>query len=292
VRPLALPPVAKWLEKAQLAAQQGDFKKALNVVRDGMWQWDAHAADLRKAQVLAADLAEKTDGRLEKRARGTAEALSNRAQQREREEHDLAHRNRLARIESNVTIFLLMKTDDEGDPDERVNAEAFALIAEHIKAWRSALHGCYMAGYAPVERFGRVAMSDAEQVRVQGLMKETANTIALDHAHVVENISSLRTGVPGCLGYAATTDDVRFRELLAALQRHSGTTLELPSELAMSTSLLDAMEAAAPPPDKRDLFKLVAGAAFYVGVGAGLQDVIEASGPAPPRTLCSRPASR
>jgi hypothetical protein len=51
----------------------------------------------------------------------------------------------------------------------------------------------------------------------------------------------------------------------------------MPNDLAMSTSVLDGMEAAEPPADERDLFKFVAGGAFYVGVGAALQDVVDRS---------------
>jgi hypothetical protein len=117
-------------------------------------------------------------------------------------------------------------------------------------------------------------MSGVEQVRVAALVRETVNEVVLEHAALVEDIGGLRRAVPGCLGFAIVRDDVRVRELISVLQRHSGTTVELPSEAAMTTAFLDAMEAADTVPEERELFKFIASAAFYVGAGAGLQDVV------------------
>jgi hypothetical protein len=111
----------------------------------------------------------------------------------------------------------------------------------------------------------------AELVRLQNLLAEIANTVALDHADAIGDVRDLRDAVPGCLGYAVAHEDPRMRELVGSIQRRAGAALQLPTDTAMSSAVLDAMEAANPPPDERDFFKFLAGAALFSGIGAAAE---------------------
>jgi hypothetical protein len=131
-----------------------------------------------------------------------------------------------------------------------------------------------MAGYTPVAALGRVPMSEVESVRVGRLLRETVNEVVLDHAALVDDIADLRDAVAGCLGFSIARDDVRARELISTLQRHSGREVELPSDAAMTSVFLDAMQAARVPAEERTFFRFIGSCTFYSGAGAGIEDVV------------------
>ena len=270
----------KWLEHARALANEGSYREALKLLKRGAFGLNSsEAATSRDAQALANRIAENTDGRLEASARRIAESHARRAEDLERDEGLSDYDLRLRRIEANVTVFLLLVAHDADDGTVPFDSDSFTPVTTRITQWRSSLHPCYLAGHTPVNDLGRIHVDEPEQVRIDQLMRETVNEIVLEHAAAVDDVGALREAVPACLGYAIVNDDIRARELVSTLQRRSGTTVELPPEVAMSTAILDAMQAAGPPAAERELFKFVAGAAFHVGVGAGLQDVIDRSTP-------------
>jgi hypothetical protein len=139
------------------------------------------------------------------------------------------------------------------------------------------LLACHLAGLDPVAVIGKVHLSDVEKVRLLRLLEETVNDVVLEHAAVISDLATFRAAAPACLGFSVVHDDVRARELVGAIQRHSGKTVDLPTDAAMTSTILDAMVAADVPPEEREFFKFIATASFYAGAGAGLEDVVRMS---------------
>jgi hypothetical protein len=269
--------VPEWTNEARALFDRGDLKKALRVLERDYWKLEGRSVpQMMEGKLLADRIAGQADGRLKRRAASLADSFETRANYIERQQRSDEHFARLDRLKANVTVFVALSIADDHESTGPTAAE-FEPIEQRIVSWSRALDSCYSAGYGPVDALGKVALSPPEQIRIEQLMRETINDVCLQHSSAVEDIGELRRSIPACLGYATANDDIRAQELVSALQRHSGKSVELPSEVAMSTSLLDAMELSGAGPEERDLFKFVAGGAFYVGVGAGLEDVIHAS---------------
>jgi hypothetical protein len=265
------------LEEARRFLLAGELKKAFRSVENLLWS-GGHVLSspvIENARGLAQEIAEQSSGRLQRRAQQLDAVLKERSDRLEYTAKQTAYQARLRRLELNTVAFaVLTSSDPEEESAAALGRLSFEVLTPKVRDWSPSLDACYLAGYKPVATLGRVSIREVEVVRTSQLLRETVNEVVLEHAAFVENISDLRQAVPGCVGFAMVRDDLRVRELISMLQRHSGTTVELPSDAAMTTAFLDAMEAASTAPEERDLFKFIASAAFYVGAGAGFEDVV------------------
>jgi hypothetical protein len=265
-----------WLEQATTCAASGSLPRAIKYLERG--RWSSHWSQLdhcEAAIALAAEIASRADGRTLRKAKALQEELQQNARYLRRQ-RDAARREALMmRALRNLKMFTSLAISGDAELADGMARQRLTVILGRLERWREPLLPAFGSGYAPFQQLGAVPMSDVERVRLTSLMAEVATSVALAHAEVVDDLGELRTCRSACVGYAAACDDVRVSELIGTLQRLSGSSVEMPTDVAVSTVVLDAMQAAAPAREERGLFKLTARWAMYVGLGAGVADAIE-----------------
>jgi hypothetical protein len=264
-----------WLEQATTCAASGSLRRAIKYLERGQWVPDWRQVDHYDAAIaLAAEIASRADGRTLRKAQALHEELQQRARYLRRQ-RDAARREALMlRVLRNLKVFTNLAISGDAELADGISRQSLGGILGRLERWREPLYPAFASGYTPFQQLGAVPMSDVERVRLENLMSVVATSIALTHAEVVDDLGELRACRSACLGYAAACDDIRVSELIGTLQRLSGSSVEMPSEFALSTVVLDAMQAAALAREERGLFKLTARWALYVGLGAGISDAI------------------
>jgi hypothetical protein len=272
----------RWLSTAVEKADAGKARSALAWLDDGLADWDCGPQPHRAADVLAAQISSSSAGRLKRRAdrlavehrrlaasiaRHSQTADERRREERgayEREEAGRERARQLAEIAAQVAIFLAIGS---GEP-------ASEATRDRLHEWSAALASSFQIGYDVFREIAPLSVSSVERVELDHLVAQVVNSIALENVAAVDDVAALRGATAACLGFAASADDLRVRELIGRVQRRSGTRIEMPHEAAVSTVLLDALEAADPPREERDFFRTASNGAFYVGVGEGLRRVV------------------
>lgn len=275
-----MPSMNQWLNRASDMVSLGKSKAALRFLTDGLSDQNPRIGPHRAAEELASGIAASSDGRVRRRAEwlagahasiasqvGGAERLAEeRAQEADRASKQRTARNERAKLHAaladQVGVFMTISL---GEP-------ASDHLEARLKGWAPALDVSFQIGLDVVVCVGVIAVSEVERVELNQLLSQIVNSVVLDNVAAVRDVGALRRATAACLGFALSNDDLVARELMGRVQHHAGQAMEMPSEAAVSTVVLDALEAANPPREERDLFRAASSAAFYVGLGAGLND--------------------
>jgi hypothetical protein len=172
-------------------------------------------------------------------------------------------------------LTFLMAFGDEPEMSDVDTAAWWKRADPLVARWANSLKAPFQVGYDVVSLLGAPRVSAVDHQELRHLITGIVNDVAMSHVDVVDDIRALRASVPACFGYAVFNDEIRAKEVLSRFQRHAGTVIELPSEVAQSTMFLDAMEHAQATRDERAFFRVVASAAFHVGIGAAVEDAIK-----------------